>query len=198
MKLPVGIGFAFVAATMIASLSMVTDARAAKTKRHTAAVQEKKPVAKPQVVEPTIPYAMLNGIAQSMYKSGVSTCLERVDQVTNFLVGKAPAGAVPFVSRELPNRRIISASMEIPGQQGPAYATATFAPLGTQNCGASYDAVIYWPDKCSDVAAKNFAKFPAIGAIKQDVAILDGGPNVRVFLMTAGQGCVSIKKEVLF
>jgi len=33
--------------------------------------------------------------------------------------------------------------------------------------------------------------------LKRDVLVLDGGPATKVFLMTAGAGCISVKKEVV-
>jgi hypothetical protein len=33
--------------------------------------------------------------------------------------------------------------------------------------------------------------------LKKDIAVLDGGASTKVFLMPAGSGCLSIKKEVV-
>jgi hypothetical protein len=60
-----------------------------------------------------------------------------------------------------------------------------------------YEAVVYWNMKCDDVAARQFAGLKQIGALRKDITMLDGGPALNVFLMPAGSGCISIKKEVV-
>lgn len=82
-------------------------------------------------------------------------------------------------------------------ETGSAYVSAHFAPNQANGCGAAYDAVAYWPQKCEAVAGKRFATLKKVGQLKKDIAILDGGPALKVFLMPAGTGCVSIKKEVV-
>ncbi len=70
-------------------------------------------------------------------------------------------------------------------------------PNQANGCGAAYDAVVYWPLKCDAVAAKQFASLKKVGQLKKDISVLDGGVATKVFLMPAGSGCVSIKKEVV-
>jgi len=175
-------------------------ASAAKPKLAKPKPAQSEPVAaKPANPPSAAPAEPLNGIAQSFGKAGVSDCLSRVNQVTNFLIGSGPAGAVPFLPPSSVNRRIISTSMEVTQQNGvPTYASATFAPIGGQGCSVSYDAVAYWSNTCNDVATKVFGNMQSAGVLKQGVAILVAGANVRVFLMPAGQGCISIKKELLY
>ena len=87
--------------------------------------------------------------------------------------------------------------MELPVNGGVAYISASFAPNQANGCGATYDAVVYWPEKCEAVAGKQFAVFKKIGVLKSEITVLDGGPTTKVFLMQAGSGCLSIKKEVV-
>ncbi|MFN4343210.1 MAG: hypothetical protein ACK4FE_14440 [Azonexus sp.] len=96
-----------------------------------------------------------------------------------------------------PDQRLLPLAMEVPTEGGVAYVSAHFAPNQANGCGAAYDAVAYWPQKCDAVAGKQFAALRKVGQLKKDITILDGGPATKVFLMPAGSGCVSIKKEVV-
>ncbi len=96
-----------------------------------------------------------------------------------------------------PDQRLIPVAMEIQTESGSAYVSAQFAPNQANGCGAAYDAVVYWPQKCDAVAGKQFAALKKVGQMKKDITVLDGGIATKVFLMPAGSGCVSIKKEVV-
>lgn len=138
-----------------------------------------------------------NGITQASVQQGVLNCAGRINQVTNFLGFTAQAGAVLMTPPNAQDQRLIPLAMEIPTESGSAYVSAQFAPNQANGCGAAYDAVVYWPQKCDAVAVKQFASLKKIGQMKKDITVLDGGLATKVFLMPAGSGCVSIKKEVV-
>ena len=93
---------------------------------------------------------------------------------------------------------MISASMEIPMKDATsAYASASFAPNQANGCAGIYETVVYWSQKCTEVTEKNFSTFKKIGSLSKNISALDGGVSTKVFLMPAGKGCVSIKKEVI-
>jgi hypothetical protein len=140
----------------------------------------------------------LGAIASAAASQGVKSCLGRIDQVTGFLTGGATVGAFLFNAPDNADKKIYSTSMEIKIADTLAYASTTFAPVGTAGCGAVYDAVTYWPVDCAQTAKTTFANLNPAGFVKNYIQILEGGPALRVFLMPAGQGCVAIKKEVVF
>jgi len=81
---------------------------------------------------------------------------------------------------------------------GSAYISATFAPNQANGCGASVDAVVYWPQSCEDVTKQSYVGLKLLGRLKKDIAVLEGGANIKIFLMPAGvAGCISIRREVL-
>lgn len=139
----------------------------------------------------------VNSITQAAVNAGVLACAGRINQVTHFLGFNAQSGATLMVPPSQADQRILPVVMETPTASGPAYVSATFAPNQANGCGASYDAVVYWPLKCDALAAKQFASLKKVGLLKKDITLLDGGPASKVFLMPAGNGCVSIKKEVV-
>lgn len=147
-----------------------------------------------QAVNPSV-----NPVTQAAVNAGVLSCASRINQVTNFLTaGSQGTGATLYVPSVDPDRKMISVSLEILNANMPStYASTSFAPNQANGCGAVYEAVTYWNMKCGDVAAKQFAGLKQSGAMRKEITMLDGGPELKVFLMPAGTGCISIKKEVV-
>lgn len=168
-------------------------ALAADDKLMTAKPQTPLPVAQP--VNPGV-----NTITQVAVKAGVLACTSRINQVANFLtVGSQGVGVFLFVPPVDPDRRLVSVSMEIPAAANvpAAYVSASFAPNQTNGCGGLYESVIYWSQTCDEVAARNFSGLKKSGTLVKALTVMDGGISTKIFLMPAGSGCVSIKKEVL-
>ena len=138
-----------------------------------------------------------NTITQAALKNGVRTCAGRINQITNFLTAGAKGGGFVIIyPTNNPDRQMTSVSMEIPIKDNTAYASASFAPGQENYCGGMYETVVYWPQTCSEVADKQFGKFKRAGTLSKNIYIRDGGAT-KVFLMPAGTGCISIKKEMV-
>lgn len=148
--------------------------------------------AKPAPAEPTP-----NLITQAAFQKGVLNCAARINQITNSVGFSSQAGAVLLAPQTQTDERLIPVVMEIPMEQGSAYVSATFAPNQANGCGATYDGVIFWRKSCDEVATAQFTGMKTTGKINKEITILDGGVASKVFLMPAGSGCVSIKKEVV-
>ena len=138
-----------------------------------------------------------NAVTQAAVQQGIFACASRINQVTTFLGFNAQAGVTLMVPPGQADQRLLPLAMETITESGPAYVSATFAPGQANGCGATYDAVTYWPQKCEAVAAKQFALLKRVGNLKKEIAVLDGGLATKVFLMPAGNGCISIKKEIV-
>lgn len=93
---------------------------------------------------------------------------------------------------------LVSASLEVFDGSALFYANMDFAPLVAYGCDASFETVMYWPNNCETVAKTQFKEAKNAGKMRQHIAVLTHGSNLQVFLMPAGPGCVSIKKQVLF
>jgi len=166
------------------------------------ATDEKEALPNASVVQTAMPppaNGAVNLITQAAVASGVLACAARVDQVAKFLTGGVPGNFWLFLPAAARDQHIVSASIEVGNKEVPvAYASADFAPGMANGCGAIYESVVYWPDKCPAVAAKQFGslqKGPNLGKL---ILSLDAGGGARVFLMPAGTtGCIAIKKELL-
>lgn len=143
----------------------------------------------------------INGLAQAAANVGVTDCVGRIHQVTDFLTTGSKSGAFLFLAPTDANRHVISSSLEVQSGGASTYASASFAPYGFGACGALYETVSYWSSPCDEVGARIFPSFSKAGSLGGQggtIAMLEGNPSVRVFLMPAGQGCISIKKEMLY
>ncbi len=160
-----------------------------------------QPKAAPKAAAPATAPAVAPAtmITQAFTQRGAVKCAERIGQFSQFLTNGAQVGGQVFVAAEDPDRRIASASLEIQAGQAIGYAGLTFAPdSGANRCGGVYELVSYWANSCEDVATKAYSTFKRMTPLRQAIISLDGGATVRVFLMPAGTGCVSIKKELAY
>jgi hypothetical protein len=141
----------------------------------------------------------VNSITKAFVQTGVLACSSRINQVANFLTGGAQGvGAFLIVPPAAQDQQVVSVSLEIPAADGPAaYASASFAPNQANGCGAVYETIVWWPSACDQVAGKNFGALKRTGVLSRNITALDGGATTKIFLMPAGTGCVSIKKEVI-
>ena len=142
--------------------------------------------------------ANMNAITGAAAKSGIDKCLGRIDQVTGFVTADSQSGAYLFVSPDQPDSSLVSASMEVQAKNALAYSSASFAPVGSGGCSGMYEAVTYWAENCDIVGSRGFPQLKKTGVIQRHIQILQGEGTIRLFLMPAGQGCISIKKEVIF
>ncbi len=139
----------------------------------------------------------LGPIAGFAAQNGVRQCVGRIDQVSNFLTnGSVSSGAAVFLSPHEVDRGLTSVSMEVLGTNGLSYVNTAYSPSAT-GCDGVYEAVTYWAGTCEQVAA-TFPNFSLTKPLRQHIFTLDGGPNAKIYLMPAGQGCISIKKEVVY
>lgn len=154
-------------------------------------------VVQPQAV--TAP-AAATPYAIGAQRNGVSRCIGRINQVTSFVTGtNANSGMVLNAPNSDVNQRIVSAVLEVEGVGVTSFVSSSFAPgQGPTDCSGTYDSVTFWPASCAQVATTNFSAFKPSRALFKNIQSLENGPQAKVFLMPAGTGCVSIKKEMLY
>ena len=141
-----------------------------------------------------------NPVTLAAAQQGVLSCSSRINQVVTALGVSASSGGTWLLPPTQQDQRLAPLALEVPTMLGgSAYISATFAPNQANGCGASYDAVFFWPKSCDELAQQSFVGLKSLGRLKNDIAMLDGGANIRIFLMPAGTtGCVSIKRELVF
>ncbi|OGR01258.1 MAG: hypothetical protein A2505_10400 [Deltaproteobacteria bacterium RIFOXYD12_FULL_55_16] len=118
-----------------------------------------------------------NAITQAAVQKGVLNCASRINQVTNFLNYGPQAGAFLMLPPNPPDQRLVPLAMEVPTESGSAYVSVTFAPNQANGCGAAYDAVMYWPQKCEVVASKQFSTLKKTGPLRKDILTVVSPPK---------------------
>jgi hypothetical protein len=140
---------------------------------------------------------VINPITEAAVKAGMLTCAERVDQVAHFLTGGSKSGAYLFLPPSEANKRFFSASLElqVEGDPAPIYASMDFAPNQANGCGGLYETTTYWDLTPEVLITTKFASLRRAGTIRRNIIVLDAG-SAKIFIMPAGKGSISIKKEV--
>jgi hypothetical protein len=144
------------------------------------------------------PAASVNPLTQEITRLGMLSCASRVNQVSNFVGFGGNSGALVVTQPNIQEQRLFSIEMEVPFDKSHAYINSVFSPNSSGGCDASYQAIVFWPSGCEEVAAKNFATLKRANPLRTEILVLNGGQTTNVFLMRAGMGCISIKNEVVF
>lgn len=164
--------------------------------------QDNAAAASPNTATANLPQANPQGpnaMAATAFQRGMLSCAARVQQVTQFVGFGPQAGGMLMAPPAPVDRNLFSMQIEASaGAQGNSFIDTSFAPNQGNGCGATYTAVSYWSQTCDVVGNQQFAQLKRLQPIQRDVAVLDGGPATKVFLMRAGDsGCISIKKEIV-
>lgn len=134
--------------------------------------------------------------------AGMKNCARPFGQLVEFLGANAGVGGQLFYPPAIADISQISLSMEIaaPASQTESFASMYVAPVLAGQCAYSYDTVTYWPAACPEVSAQIFPKMETEGVLLKDIKVIrnPGNSLMRIYLMPAGPGCISIKKELKF
>lgn len=138
--------------------------------------------------------------AVAAQRAGISKCAARINQVSSFVTGNNPSnGQLLTGPKDRVNKDIVATAIEVESSGITSLVSSSYAPgAGATECSATYDAITYWNASCAMVATSNYGAFKLTQPLMRSVYVLDGGPTVKVFLMPAGSGCVSVKKEMVY
>jgi hypothetical protein len=129
-----------------------------------------------------------------LQKMHLTTCAASVQQAMTFLFEGTHAR---FIAQPLGSDSDRWPAVFVVESQPPTgghthLSTLMIAP----NCSGMYEQVVYWSDPCDVVKSSVFAKFTGDQVLLKDVRVSSSGPALNVYLMPAGPGCVSVKKEL--
>lgn len=133
----------------------------------------------------------------SLQQMGLRTCATRFQDAAGFLFAN---GDVDFVLQPLgPNPNLWPTALTSAGayeqSKQTRLTTLLIAPAGT--CAGMYQQVIYWAEACPALKKRVFGSFTNDRVLRGKIMQSEAGPGLQVYLMPAGPGCVSIKKELL-
>ncbi len=138
-----------------------------------------------------------NPITQTAFSKGVMKCSSRIQQVTTFATAAPPVNAAMTFFPPDADNGVVSVIQAIETPQGPVSVSSTYAPNQATGCQATYDAVTYHSKSCQAVAIDVYKDLKEAGQAQKSIRILEGGPYLKVILISADAGCVSVKKEVI-
>jgi len=140
----------------------------------------------------------INPVEMLARQVGASRCADMARRVGDQVVGASPSAGVVLAPSGSTDQALISASIETRDAQGMHFVSAFLAPNARNGCDGGYDDIRYWPKVCDQLVIDELRGLSAIHPLGPEIGTLVAGASQRIYLMPAGAGCVSIRKEILF
>jgi len=142
------------------------------------------------------PQSPLDRLGVQLAQAGVKRCAPIVRAVAAFVTENSSAA---FIVRPLGSRPDVSPVMVTVESAHANLGTTRYTTImvvPSENCSGYYEQTIHWAAACPVVKTQNFANFPAPRPLLRNIQVSAASPTVSLQLMPAGQGCISIKKEI--
>lgn len=144
--------------------------------------------------------APIQRLMASLQEIGLTACAMQFQQAGGFLFGDDPGEFVVQPLGPDANRwpTVVTMQTTRPGAGGSRLTTLVVSPGAT--CSGFYEQKVAWEEPCAAVAKLYFPTLPrprpfaGVGAAA--VLVSDASPSLQLYLMPAGKGCVSLKKEL--
>lgn len=144
------------------------------------------------------PAGSVNQVAEDAKQKGANKdCMGRITNMSAFLIGNGQYSSVTYAAPKDADENLFSATIAHKGQDGTHLAFMDVA--SDDNCSADYEVVKVWSNNCEQVAANAFKGYAFKGQMANGTFMFESSPTTHIFAMpTAGQGCVTIQKNVIF
>ncbi|MFV0644860.1 MAG: hypothetical protein ACK5NN_10235 [Sphingomonadaceae bacterium] len=129
--------------------------------------------------------------------AGITACAPAIERAARFLFEDGDGNFTIQPLAPDVNRWPVVLTMESrhAGEGGTRLSVVTIAPAGS--CSGSYEQIISWSKSCDAVKSGVFADFKSERVLYQGVRQSELTPGIQLYLMPAGNGCVSVKKELI-
>lgn len=144
------------------------------------------------------PLPPVNPVVVFAGQSGSAACAGMARVVGEKLIGTNASSGVSLTAAPANGSGMFSPSLDSRDGAGPHFVSAFLIANSRGGCDAGYDDVRYWPKSCADLAVQELANLGVLKPLGAVVSTFIMGPNQHVYLMPAGPGCVTIRKELLF
>jgi hypothetical protein len=123
-------------------------------------------------------------------------CAGVIQKVTNFLFedGDANFSVQPLGQPVDQWPIVITIESYHPAQGQTRFSTVVVNPAS--GCSGMYEQVVNWDDSCANIKTKVFGAYKNEAIFLKQVHVSETGPGVQLYMMPAGKGCTSIKKEL--
>lgn len=140
----------------------------------------------------------VNPVAALAEQAGASWCLRTARQIGEQAVGANPSAGVVLAPTSGADQALVSTSIETRDGVGAHFVSTFMAPNARGGCDGGYDDIRYWPKSCDQLVMEELRGLSALRPLGPGIGTLVAGPNQHIYLMGAGAGCVSIRKELLY
>lgn len=128
--------------------------------------------------------------------SGFKECLPFVKNLTEFLHGGVAHGAHSMLPRKNPDSQMFSSTIERNYSDGTEIQSIFVAPIPSGACTGAYERIMWQDKSCATLAKEVFPGFENKGKLNKFVTYLTKKTGGVVYLLTAGSGCLVIRKEI--
>lgn len=133
-------------------------------------------------------------------QAGIDTCMSTVHRIAPAMTGPAGAFAAMLMTNPVaPDASAFAASIERAEPTGTRFVSAVLAPTARGGCDVGYDMIDVWAKPCQQVAVQDLGYTKPLNVVGKSIGVVPISATHHIYLMpTAGNGCVSITKELLF
>jgi len=141
---------------------------------------------------------VVNPLAVMAAQVRSTACAGMARTIGEKVLGDGATSGVVLAARQGADQALFSASLESRDGAGAHFVSAFLAPNARGGCDAGYDDVRYWGKPCGELALQDLRGLGLARPLGAQVSTFVMGPNQHVYLLPAGVGCVTVRKEVMF
>ena len=135
-------------------------------------------------------------LAAAMNQTRMTVCAAQLQQIVDFLL-EGQDGNFTFQPLGPDTNRwpvVVTLESSHPALGRTRLATIIASP--GQGCSGMYQQTIYWAEPCDTLKRTTFAGFQSPHPLSREVQVSEANAGLQLYLMPAGAGCVSVKKEL--
>ena len=143
------------------------------------------------------PAGQAHPLAVSVARIGAFACVERANQIANFLDASQTSQVIVPAPENGANQRLLISSMVIPSGNATVIAGVALAPAQANGCGGSYRVLSYSELPCRKAIEKLHPTLKFNKLDRSDVELAVASRTLWIMAMPAGTGCVFNKEEIV-
>lgn len=128
-------------------------------------------------------------------KMGETNCLRQIEKTVRFFGFEQKTAGIIIPRPSGSSRGIISLVMPTEAISGTGIVSADYSHQADDACNASYELIEYHNESCGATVAARFKDLKNMASSESGFSALADPNGVYVFVLPAGTGCISVRKE---
>lgn len=130
---------------------------------------------------------------------GITTCSRQIASMSDYLTAGTVFAANATSDRRNPDRAIFSTALATRSRANGAisWSNMTVVPV-SGGCNSAYETVAYFKGTCTAVRNAQFADFGTRVEFGDAVELYVNKGGAALYLMPAGEGCVTIRNQIIY